>query len=170
MSFRYDTLTVCCLTVRRPSNINGCMANSQKVKEWRKRTKQRMIDAMGGSCVVCGYTRCSASLGFHHLDPSKKHFGFGGLRANPKSWEKISEELRKCVLICNRCHGEVHDGITIIPINAKRYDESYAQKFGRRKMAPGTGLEPVTSALTERRSTIELPRNEVASLVRVTPF
>ncbi len=100
--------------------------SSKAVKEWRKNTKQRIVDAFGGYCCVCGYDRCNESLALHHLDPTKKDFNFGAVRANPKSWKKIVAELRKCVLICHNCHNEVHYGVSIVPENALRFDESFA--------------------------------------------
>lgn len=98
---------------------------SEKVKRWRKRTKTRIIDSMGGKCCICGYSGCHSALALHHKDPSKKEFGFGGVRGNPKSWAKIVVELRKCVLLCNNCHAEVHDGLVFIPNDAASFDENY---------------------------------------------
>lgn len=99
--------------------------SSEAVKKWRKATKQRMVDAMGGKCQCCGYNRCIESLDFHHLDPSKKDLGFGALRASPRSWLIIVQELRKCVLVCRNCHGEIHFGNLQVPVNYARFDESY---------------------------------------------
>lgn len=100
--------------------------NSESVKKWRKVSKLRIIDAMGGKCCGCGYNRCPAALALHHLDPSKKDIGLGGIRANPVAWEKIVIELRKCVLVCHVCHAEIHDGIRDVPKNAPKFDEAYA--------------------------------------------
>lgn len=110
------------------------MRNSPKhVKDWRNNTKQRMLQAMGGQCVCCGYSRCADALEFHHLDSREKEFGLGKTRANPTKWIKIVEELRKCVLVCSICHREVHAGIREVPVDAVRFDESYvnyrAEKF-----------------------------------------
>lgn len=101
------------------------IVSADRVKTWRRNTKQRMIDAMGGQCSICGYSRCPEALAFHHLDPSQKDFGFGAMRANPKSWPKIVEELRKCVLVCARCHIEVHAGMTKVPDNHPVFNEDY---------------------------------------------
>jgi len=95
----------------------------EKIK-WRRVTKQRMVDAFGGECGIC-----SDSLAFHHLDTSVKERGFGGIRGNPTSWKKIVEELRKCVCVCNNCHGEIHNGMTNIPKDIKRFNESYATYY-----------------------------------------
>lgn len=81
---------------------------------------------MGGQCVVCAYSRCTDGLAFHHLDPSLKEIAFSEIRANPKSWDKIVRELRKCVLVCNNCHAEIHAGMTPVPFDAPRFDEAYA--------------------------------------------
>jgi hypothetical protein len=100
---------------------------SDKVKEWRKNTKRRIIESMGGKCVCCGYNKCDESLALHHLDPSEKELSFGAMRANPKNWKAIVVELRKCVLVCNNCHGEIHHASTKVPENAPRFNEQYLE-------------------------------------------
>lgn len=101
--------------------------NKEAVKKWRLNTKIRMVEAMGGSCNICRYDKCLDALEFHHLDPSKKDFAFGKSRANPKRWIVLVEELRKCVLLCNRCHREVHAGLVEVPENYVRFYETYVE-------------------------------------------
>ncbi len=100
---------------------------SEKVKRWRKRTKERIILAMGGKCCFCGYNKCSSALSLHHLDPSKKEFGLGAVRGSPKSWNKIVIELRKCILVCNNCHAEIHEGVLLVPLNVSIFNESFIE-------------------------------------------
>ena len=100
--------------------------NSENVKNWRKNTKNRIVEAMGGKCICCGYNKCNSALALHHLDPSKKEIGFGSIRANPVSWLKIVEELKKCVLICHNCHSEIHDGLITIPETYASFNESFS--------------------------------------------
>ena len=95
----------------------------KNIKIWRRKTKQRMVNAFGGKCGICDYNKCNAALEFHHLNPDEKEFGFGSIR----SWEKAVIEVRKCVLLCSNCHVEVHNGITQIPENITRFDESFAE-------------------------------------------
>lgn len=89
--------------------------SSEYVKTWRKNTKNRMVQAMGGKCVICGYDRCVEAMDFHHLDPSQKDFNLGKKRANAISWSSIITEIKKCVLLCATCHREVHVGIATVP-------------------------------------------------------
>lgn len=101
--------------------------NSERVKRWRNNTKIRIVESMGKGCVVCGYNKCYRGLDLHHLNPEEKEFGFGKIMAHPISWERIVEELRKCVLLCCRCHAEIHDGITTLPNNVKMFNEEYVE-------------------------------------------
>lgn len=103
-------------------------SNSERVKRWRQNTKTRMIESLGGKCCICNYDKCDEALEFHHLDPSKKEFGFGMLRGNIKGWETIIKELRKCVLLCSNCHKEVHSvqSDNTVPNNAPRFNEQFA--------------------------------------------
>jgi len=73
----------------------------------------RALEYKGGKCAVCGYNKCKASLDFHHLNPEEKEANVGNLLRS-SSWNRIKEELDKCILVCKNCHGEIHAGITSI--------------------------------------------------------
>jgi predicted HNH restriction endonuclease len=45
-------------------------------------------------------------MDFHHLDPSLKSKDVKSLMCG--RWDKIQEELDKCVLLCANCHRELH--------------------------------------------------------------
>mgnify|MGYP003431129005 FL=1 len=47
---------------------------------------------------------------FHHLDPEQKDFGIAA-KGYTRSWEKVKEELDKCIMVCANCHREIHDGL-----------------------------------------------------------
>lgn len=95
----------------------------QYLKDWRKRTKQRMVDAFDGKCGICGYNKCKEALEFHHIDPTKKDFTISKNKFN--NWEKLVKELKKCICICSNCHKEIHNEIIKIPIDVKKFNENY---------------------------------------------
>jgi hypothetical protein len=86
----------------------------QRVLDWRRRAKARLIAEAGGSCRLCGYDRCVRALHFHHLDPSCKEFGIAR-HGFTRSIEKARAEAAKCVLLCSNCHAEVEAGIARLP-------------------------------------------------------
>jgi len=96
------------------------------VNRWRKKTKQRIIEAMGGKCYVCGYNKCDEVLSLHHLNPSQKTLSLSAIRANPRSWERIVNELKKCIMVCMNCHAEIHYGIITLSENiGSTFNETY---------------------------------------------
>ena len=99
--------------------------NVKNVQNWRRRSKERIVAAMGGCCQICGYRKCTSALALHHIDPSQKDFSFGRMRAHPKAWIKIVVELRKCVLLCHNCHSELHDGVVELPKKFSSFDERF---------------------------------------------
>ena len=101
--------------------------NSDAVKRWRKNTKRRIIESMGGKCQICGYDNCDSALALHHIDPNEKEISFGAIRANPKNWLSIVEELRKCILLCHNCHSEIHANVTKLPEQYTIFDENYIE-------------------------------------------
>ena len=84
-------------------------ANYNHVKTFRKRTKEKAVEYKGGKCSICNYDRCVSALEFHHLEPSKKDFTLS--QSMNIAWNKVKEELDKCILVCANCHREIHEGI-----------------------------------------------------------
>lgn len=74
---------------------------------WKKRKKMQAVEMLGGKCQVCGYCKCNDALDFHHLDSEEKEFNVA--QALPRwKWERIVEEVKKCILLCANCHRELH--------------------------------------------------------------
>lgn len=76
----------------------------------RKLRKLILVTSLGGRCLSCGYRKTLRNLVFHHLDETKKEVGLSE-RSFQFGWDKIYNELIKCVLLCHNCHGEIHDNI-----------------------------------------------------------
>jgi hypothetical protein len=97
---------------KRRNHINEYMRDY--MKERRAEIKNELIRNTGGHCIICGYNKCLSALDFHHKDPIAKSFelakGIGR-----KKIEEVRKEAEKCVLLCCRCHKEVHEGLTLIP-------------------------------------------------------
>lgn len=101
-------------TVKRYVQIKNklkTVSKTEAVIEWRKRTKQRLIDYKGGKCELCGYNKCNRALQFHHLNPEEKDFSISGKSV---SFDKLKDEVEKCILVCSNCHSEIHDGLVTL--------------------------------------------------------
>ena len=125
---------------------------SAAVRLWRQRTKTRIVESFGGKCNICSYNRCQTALELHHLDPSKKNFSFGAIRADPKKWNVIVEELRKCIMLCANCHREVHSGFIDLPKNLVFFNEDYSKYESLYKKADVSEC-PVCKNLKNKRLT-----------------
>lgn len=80
----------------------------------RRKVKALAVAYKGGRCQVCGYAKYQGALDLHHLDPKLKEFGIADTGYN-HSWDKIREEVDKCVLVCANCHREIEGGVTQLP-------------------------------------------------------
>ena len=83
-------------------------SNYQCVKDRRHKLKEELVKYKGGKCQVCGYDRCLDALDFHHLNPEEKDFG---ISSSIRSLDKLKSEADKCILVCCRCHREIHAGL-----------------------------------------------------------
>jgi hypothetical protein len=84
------------------------------VQRRREKVRRMAVEYKGGRCQVCGYDRCIEALEFHHLDPTQKDFGISH-KGYTRSWEKVKEEVDKCILLCANCHREFHAGMLQLP-------------------------------------------------------
>jgi hypothetical protein len=81
----------------------------------KRRTERKieLVKLAGGKCIVCNYNRCLAALDFHHIDPKNKTGIVGRLVGS--DFKTRMEEIKKCVLLCCRCHREFHAGMIQLP-------------------------------------------------------
>jgi len=77
------------------------------VAKRRKELRHKAIIYKGNKCSICGYNKCIDALEFHHTDETNKKFGLSQ-KGMTRSWNKISLELDKCILVCSNCHREIH--------------------------------------------------------------
>ena len=79
---------------------------NDRIAEHRRKVKRKALAYSGLKCLKCDYNKCSDGLTFHHLDPNAKEYQI----ANGKSvsWEVMKEEIDKTILLCCRCHAELH--------------------------------------------------------------
>lgn len=80
----------------------------------RKAIKEKAITYLGGKCIYCQYNKYSGALEFHHKSASTKEFGIGH-KGHSRSWDKVQDELDKCILVCSNCHKEIHAGLRSLP-------------------------------------------------------
>ena len=106
----FKTKRICSLCKREKtiSNVNS-VCSSCKGELRRNSHKKMAIKMLGGRCRLCGYERCQKAFHFHHVDPKMKKFAISNQLH--LAWPRLEEELRKCVLVCSRCHAEIHDGM-----------------------------------------------------------
>ena len=91
----------------------------------RKRRKALFVERMGGKCSICGYNKCINSLVFHHINKNDKNYEPAQLMNF--SIKKIESELKKCVLICANCHGELHSEKYDYKINVQKYIREWVE-------------------------------------------
>ncbi|QDH46571.1 hypothetical protein LAh6_60 [Aeromonas phage LAh_6] len=93
------------ITPTKSGRCGSCMVEA--VKKRRYKIKQMAVDYKGGKCEKCGYDKFIGALEFHHLDPEQKDFSLGD-KGYTRSWDKIKDELDKCIMVCSNCHKEIH--------------------------------------------------------------
>lgn len=82
--------------------------NTCRGKEFRNNLKKDLVEKHGGKCSICLYDRCTGALEFHHTDPTKKEIT---ISTTSYSREQLFKEAEKCILVCCRCHREIHAGL-----------------------------------------------------------
>ena len=74
----------------------------------KKRQRERFHEFMEDkSCVMCGESD-SVVLEWHHTEKNKTD-NVGDLLGR-KGWDKIMEEVNKCICVCSNCHKKIHYG------------------------------------------------------------
>ncbi len=137
---------------------------SERVKRWRYNTKQRLIDAFGGKCGICGYDQCPDVFEFHHLKAEEKDFHWGQINGNIRGWDTIVNEIRKCVMLCSNCHREVHSkrSTTTVPDDIIRFNEEYADY----RKAKVVQLDPCAVCGVDKKISLQFCSHACAKVAR----
>lgn len=88
----------------RGSQCKRCDRTGKKLRRVEK--KQRLIEAFGGKCCLCGYSKCIGALDFHHEGNESKEFTIADFLT--RKFSNLMREARKCKLLCANCHRELH--------------------------------------------------------------
>ena len=86
--------------------LNNLEYIKQKQRESKRLRKVKAIEYLGGKCNTCNNSYHPAIFEFHHLDPSTKEKDPSKMLS--LSWERLSAELDKCLLLCANCHRLIH--------------------------------------------------------------
>tara|TARA_R100000734_G_C3317562_1_gene110823 strand:- start:2749 stop:3159 length:411 start_codon:yes stop_codon:yes gene_type:complete len=80
----------------------------KKVKDWLYEYKK------GLKCKICGYSKdthknfSTQALQFHHKG-NNKEFQISDGANHGYSKKRVRKEIKKCSVLCARCHAELHD-------------------------------------------------------------
>lgn len=102
--------------------------NTKNVKNYRTRAKNRLVEIFGGSCNICGYNKTVTALEYHHIDESTKEFGISE-RGWTRSFERVLNEAKKCIMVCSNCHREIHAGLIDLSKYPSQFNDDIAQKY-----------------------------------------
>jgi len=159
---------------------------------WRKTIKHRIVESFDSKCACCGQSFEDCCYDVHHINPEEKSFEVSqGNYNGAKSWLKIRDELKKCVLVCANCHRLIHANLIDSPLKSNFNEDYYEWDLTNYKqvdqnlipidtdnttICPQCGGEKSLNAhvcakcasLNQRQ--FEVSREELKQLIRNVPF
>jgi len=82
----------------------------QKLKQKRDGIRLQIDKEKSKGCSYCGFNLFSECLQFHHIDPLAKEAEIGRMIAAARREKEITEEIKKCIVLCSNCHRALHNG------------------------------------------------------------
>lgn len=99
---------------------------TQRRKKRQKENQQKLrVIKSNSKCALCGENE-PICLDFHHLSGKKIRISVA-INCGWK-WERVVDEMKKCVIVCSNCHRKIH-------IGKLKVDETmlYSEERGREK-------------------------------------
>ena len=84
--------------------------HKERNEEYIDRNRQYLLELKKDGCTVCGYNDEVRELHFHHLDPETKSGELHRSVTDQWSIVRIDVEVEKCILVCAKCHTNIHLG------------------------------------------------------------
>ena len=85
----------------KKSEIAHVKRRKLEIKKWFADYKKTL------SCIKCNENH-PAALEFHHSGGFKKDRAVSEMVSDGVSISKISEEIKKCMVLCSNCHKKIH--------------------------------------------------------------
>ena len=171
------------------------MSNSNDTKYfWRKVIRHRIVESFGSKCICCGNSFEDCCYDVHHINPEEKELTLSRGNFNgAKSWLRIRDELKKCVLVCANCHRLIHAGIIESPKESNFNQDFYEWDLTQYKQV-NKKLEPIdinveealicpecgglksaqahvcSKCAAKKQRRFDISRDELKQLIRTTPF
>jgi hypothetical protein len=100
---RERNLTKTCIECGNETKNKGGYMRCQKHYSLykRKQIKLKLIEQLGGKCVICNGIYHHAAFDFHHTRDKIRDISNMLLNCSEK---EIFEEAKKCILLCANCH------------------------------------------------------------------
>ena len=92
--------------VEKWKRVNRKRLNANALNKYFRRRHWIGKYKQSQGCYICGYSKCSKALDFHHIEPHKKEKHI--TRMYSYSLKKLILEIRKCRVICATHHRELH--------------------------------------------------------------
>ena len=105
-----DRLDQTCIDCGKKYERSGRRCSMCYFRRRKSKVTKRIDGIVGTACWTCGYSKTRHNLCFHHVNPKTKLFGLT-TRETMLKWERVLSEMKKCVLVCHNCHGEIHCGL-----------------------------------------------------------
>ena len=89
-----------------------------KAKQTSFNKRKAMVEeAKNHPCAICKKEFPPCAMDLHHIDPSTKAEGVSGMM-RIGSYQKLQEEIDKCVPLCAICHRLLHNNLAelILPV------------------------------------------------------
>jgi len=86
------------------SNYICIYCRNKKGRIEHAKIRAKAMEYLGGKCQICGIDGEPYMFDFHHKNKDEKDCSISGRM----SWEKLQQELDKCVLLCAHCHKKLH--------------------------------------------------------------
>ena len=100
----YEKSKFCSRKCRASKNRNKNIRNNNQILlKWSKKIKA--FNMLGSKCEYCGDSNIY-HLTFHHKNKNEKESTLADIWN--KGWSLIEPEIKKCILLCDNCHRELH--------------------------------------------------------------
>jgi hypothetical protein len=73
--------------------------------------KQMVEEAKDKPCAICKIKYPPCAMDLHHIDPSTKDMGGISGMIRMGSYQKLQEEIDKCIPLCAVCHRLLHNNL-----------------------------------------------------------